>query len=508
MRAQVNGIAFNQDLLGRSDTGDHGSVTAEDTDRGFALCRFLTTTESVFSGSPPGSPIMTGNREGSVSPPPLRFGAAAAALAHKRVPTGSMRIRDGDPGSSSSNPFSWETESRTVERTRLGDIRETSRGAHQNILPEEDLEALQPTQGRRRRRRHHQKSIPDLHEEKEDDLFYASHPSIAEKVAFLDSKGDDHAENDLYQSRQPKPSTRSSKNSGGRREPRSNAKPAQTKVTLPPIQERTLASNPAYGLIFNEEQVERSQGPSSWMEEHPVWATKDKVPAPDPEARKQTIAKALPGYDRDLQSLMDHLAVRDAERKGTREHSYTKRILLSPGESDKVPEGDGDEKNTARPHLLEAEKPDPTSRRASPIEVEIMPRRVENPSNKPEMAPTPLENYNQPRDSLHEQHPSNTSKIPPTLQVDSGEDAQEEATGEACTKEPVITARGSLSSNSSFDNRKLLETVEEAIQRLILPESTALKREQGKKNRRQERLMDWLMETESQRIIDTTSFTW
>jgi hypothetical protein len=191
------------------------------------------------------------------------------------------------------------------------------------------------------------------------------------------------------------------------------------------------------------------------MEEHPVWATKDKEPAPDPEALKQTNAKALPGYDRDLQSLVDHLAVRDAERKGTREHSYTKRILLSPGESDKVPEGDGDEKNTARLHLLEAEKPDPTSRRASPIEVEIMPRRVENPSNKPEMAPTPLENYNQPRDSLHEQHPSNTSKIPPTLQVDSREDAQEEATSEACTKEPVITARGSLSSNSSIDNPKL-----------------------------------------------------
>ena len=46
------------------------------------------------------------------------------------------------------------------------------------------------------------------------------------------------------------------------------------------------------------------------MEEHPVWATKDKVPAPNAEeARKQTNAKALPGYHRDLQSLMDHLAV-------------------------------------------------------------------------------------------------------------------------------------------------------------------------------------------------------
>jgi hypothetical protein len=127
-----------------------------------------------------------------------------------------------------------------------------------------------------------------------------------------------------------------------------------------------------------------------------------------------------------------------------RKPSYTKRILLSPGESGKVPEGDGDDKNTARSHLLEAEEPNPRSRKASPIEVEIMPRRVENPSNKPDMAPTPLENYNQPRDSLHEQHLSNTSKIPPTLQVDSREDAQEEATGEARTKEPVITARGSF----------------------------------------------------------------
>jgi hypothetical protein len=52
-----------------------------------------------------------------------------------------------------------------------------------------------------------------------------------------------------------------------------------------------------------------------------------------------------------------------------------------------------------------------------------------------------------------------------------------------------------------------LETVEEAIQRLILLELTALKREQGKKQRREERLMDWLMETESQKIIDTPPFT-
>jgi hypothetical protein len=255
MRAQVNGIAFNQDLLGRSDTGDHGSVTTEDTDRGFALRRFLTTTESIFSGSPPGSPIMTGNREGSVSPPLLRFGAAAAALARKRVPTGSMSIRDGDPGSSSSNPFSWETESRTVERTRPGDIRATSRGAHQNIIPEEDLEALQPTQDRQRQHRH-QKGFPDLHEEKEDDLSYVSPPSLGRKISFLDSKGDDHTEYDLYLSRQPKTSTRSSKSSGGRRGPRSNAKPAHNKVKLPSIQESTLASISTCGLIFNEEQVE------------------------------------------------------------------------------------------------------------------------------------------------------------------------------------------------------------------------------------------------------------
>jgi hypothetical protein len=184
-----------------------------------------------------------------------------------------MSIRDGGSGSSSSNPFSWETESRSVERT---DIRATSRGTHQNILPEEDLETLQPTQDHQRQHRHYQKGIPDLHEEKEDHLSYASPPSLARKTSFLDSKGDDHAEYDLYQSRQFKPSTRSSKSSGGRREPRSNAKPAHTKVTLPPIQESPLASNPAYGLIFNEEQVERSQGPSSWMEEPPYGLPKAK----------------------------------------------------------------------------------------------------------------------------------------------------------------------------------------------------------------------------------------
>jgi hypothetical protein len=275
MRAQVNEIAFNQDLLGRSDTGDHGSVTTEDTDRGFALRRFLTTTESAFSGSPPSSPSTTSNREGSVSPPLLRFGVQPARV--KRVPTGSMSIRDGCSGSPSSNPFSWETESRSVERTRLGDIKATSSGAHQNILPEEDLEVLQPIQYHQRQYRHHQKSIPDLHEEKEDDLSYTSRPPLVRRIDFLDSKDDDHAEYDLYQSRQPKPSIRSSKSSGGLLEPRSNEKPAHTKVTLSPIQESAPASIPTYASIFYEEQVERSQGPSSWMEEHPVWATKDKV---------------------------------------------------------------------------------------------------------------------------------------------------------------------------------------------------------------------------------------
>jgi hypothetical protein len=117
-----------------------------------------------------------------------------------------------------------------------------------------------------------------------------------------------------------------------------------------------------------------------------------------------------------------------------------------------------------------------------------------------------LENYNQPRDSLHEQHPSNTSKIPPTLQVGSREDAQEEAAGEAYTKEPVITARGSLSSNSSIDNPELIEKLEDAIRRLILPELTALKREEEKeRQRREERPMDWL-ETESQKIIGKPPF--
>jgi hypothetical protein len=198
------------------------------------------------------------------------------------------------------------------------------------------------------------------------------------------------------------------------------------------------------------------------------------------EPRKPSVrVKVTRSSENRKRSSNDYIQI--TERKGTRKPSYTKRILFSPGESDKVPEGDGDDKNTARSHLLEAEEPNPTSRRASPTEVEIMPRRVENPPNKPEMAPTQLENYNQPRDSPHEQHPSNTSKIPPTLQVDSREDAQEEATGEARTKEPVITARGSLSSKSSINNPKLSKTVDEAIQRLILPELTALKREQGKK---------------------------
>jgi hypothetical protein len=47
-----------------------------------------------------------------------------------------------------------------------------------------------------------------------------------------------------------------------------------------------------------------------------------------------------------------------------------------------------------------------------------------------------------------------------------------------------------LSSKSSINNPKLLVTVEETIQRLILPELAALKREERKKQCRRERLMD------------------
>lgn len=119
-----------------------------------------------------------------------------------------------------------------------------------------------------------------------------------------------------------------------------------------------------------------------------------------------------------------------------------------------------------------------------------MPRRVENPSNKPEMAPAQLENYKQQRDPLHEYHPSNTSKLSPKLQADSRENAQEEAPGDARTKEPVITTRGSLSPKSSINSPNLLGTVEEAIRALILPELAALKCKQGKRQRREERVID------------------
>lgn len=143
MRTQVNEIAFNQDFIGRSDMGDHGSIVTEDTDRGFALHRFLMTTESVFSGSPPSSPGTTSDRDGSVSPSLLSSRAQSGRV--KRVPTGSMNIRDGGSGSSSSNPFSLEAESRSVKRTPLGNISATSRGAHQNVLSEEDVDVLQLT---------------------------------------------------------------------------------------------------------------------------------------------------------------------------------------------------------------------------------------------------------------------------------------------------------------------------------------------------------------------------
>jgi hypothetical protein len=107
-------------------------------------------------------------------------------------------------------------------------------------------------------------------------------------------------------------------------------------------------------------------------------------------------------------SSTDHIQI--TESKGTRKPSYTKRILLSPEQSNIAPKGDVGDEDTAPSPRLAAEKLHHTSRSGSPIEVEIMPKVVESPSNQPDIAPTRSENYNAPGGSRHEPH----FQIPPT----------------------------------------------------------------------------------------------
>jgi len=335
MRDQVNDIAFNQDLLGRSDTGDHGSVTTDDTDRGFALRRFLMTTESVFSGSPPGSPGKTSNREGSVSPPPITIGAQPPQ--GKKDSEGSKSVRNGDSGSVSRKPVSSETESRPVKRTQRGGVRTGSiiRRAYKNILPEEDLEVSQPAQDQENRhlfsksppgpgdvtetlatmhgsdtsvyqtdtradspklsRRDHQarysrrqQRLADLHKGKKDNLPYKSPPSLAKKTDFLDGDDDDRSKNDSYQPQYPKPSARSSNSSGGLRGPKSHAELVHANALLLRKQENVPTGTPAYVSFFEEEQVEESQAPSFRMDEHPSSTAKKTESTPKKLGRGQT----------------------------------------------------------------------------------------------------------------------------------------------------------------------------------------------------------------------------
>jgi hypothetical protein len=355
MRVQVNEIAFNQDLLGRSDAGDHGSVITQDTDRGYALRLFLRTTESVFSGSPPGSPGPIGNREGSVSPPPTTLKGQPPQI--KRDLEGTNRRRNGGSRSvSSSSPHTLKTESRTIEGTRGGSIKAPSGGGDQTFSRGEDLGVLQPAQDQETRRgfsedlptpddvmkkvatlhesevpihqadtgvdklelktirqdrqrqyRRHQKRTLDLPEEKEGNLLYTSPLSLERETTFVDDNGDDDAEFDMYRSSRPKLLVRPPKSSGGLGEPKINAKPLHGQLTLSPIQESNPSGIPSYGSFFDEDHAGHSQDPSFSMEEDPVLPTKNKAPAPNAkEARVRTS---------DIQALMDHLTARDAQRK-------------------------------------------------------------------------------------------------------------------------------------------------------------------------------------------------
>jgi len=108
---------------------------------------------------------------------------------------------------------------------------------------------------------------------------------------------------------------------------------------------------------------------------------------------------------------------------------------------------------------------------------------------QPEIASSRTHKPDKRSGSHEDQHPPSTFDILPTLQEDVQEDIAEKPTGEAFTHGPEIAARKRPTSKSSINNPKLLETVEDAIRRLILPELTMLKREAGKKKRWEDKLV-------------------
>jgi hypothetical protein len=68
MRVHFDELALNRQDSGDSDVGEKGSYLSRDTDRGYALRRFLITAEPVFSQSPPNSPRLS--ITGEHIPPP------------------------------------------------------------------------------------------------------------------------------------------------------------------------------------------------------------------------------------------------------------------------------------------------------------------------------------------------------------------------------------------------------------------------------------------------------
>ncbi|KUJ16412.1 uncharacterized protein LY89DRAFT_734507 [Mollisia scopiformis] len=137
MRVQVNEMSFNQDLLDISDAGDHGSVITQDTDRGFALRRFLMTTESVFSDSPPGSPGSTNDTKQSVSSQSTTL--EGQPLETNRDLESSYKRRNDDFGNvSSTNSGVWKTGPNMPERIGLGRIKASSGWSYQTSLSQDN----------------------------------------------------------------------------------------------------------------------------------------------------------------------------------------------------------------------------------------------------------------------------------------------------------------------------------------------------------------------------------
>lgn len=235
--------------------------------------------------------------------------------------------------------------------------------------------------------------------------------------------------------------------------------------------------------------------------------------SPRSESRKPSVrVKVTPSSKSRSKSAHGHIQI--SEKKGNRKPSYTKRITLEPG-----PSADGDDTSSIRSAAEESNVTD----RSGGIEVEIMGRHGSPliPEGRggryafaqgSDISSMPADSFLDGKPGTPEHRRSrSTGEVLATglpTAIRAGQVVEELKTprrrsSRSHADETLLSPESSVirsqissksageqsfrstTSKSSINNPKLLETVEDAIRRLILPELSQLRREQSKHTHRE-----------------------